>query len=380
MLLLVFTAAAADLSWTCNPIATPADAHPYMFASVDGGQEVLDEVLAWVDCTTTTCAEISTDSVLCEEAACTTAAGAWVEYRYEEVHYNDGIMEFEEATTTVHVEPADADWSSADATFTSYRGGSGSTDGRSERWDVAWVGMLRADWPVDGYVYALDSSSSGYISSDSWAWSDPACTWTANTNSDASMVTVNGTDVEVYVSMACDGYDLFAYIDGAVVGPVGAGWLPNGADADLDGWGDEDECDDTNPGANPCMTEIACDGVDQDCDGADEGECDTGADTGADTGVDTGVDIDTADPDDTATDTDTDTVDTDTVDTDTVDTDTATVDTDTAPADTAAADTDPSGPSAPETGCGGGAALFLFVPLLARGARSPRARRGSHSR
>ncbi len=76
-------------------------------------------------------------------------------------------------------------------------------------------------------------------------------------------------------------------------------------DADQDGADSLSDCDDADPARFPGASEVPCDEVDQDCDGADLCEPDTGPmeDTSSlDTGTDTAVDSAESDPDDTDTD------------------------------------------------------------------------------
>lgn len=55
---------------------------------------------------------------------------------------------------------------------------------------------------------------------------------------------------------------------GTLQGRTGAG--PTGVDEDGDGSLVEDDCDDLDPASHPLGVEVACDGRDNDCDGADE--------------------------------------------------------------------------------------------------------------
>ncbi len=78
-------------------------------------------------------------------------------------------------------------------------------------------------------------------------------------------------------------------------------------DDDHDGFGPDDDCDDDDPSINPLADEVCDNGLDDDCDGAVDGEdddCGEGDD-------DTAADDDDADDDDTAADDDTDDDDTD---------------------------------------------------------------------
>ena len=112
----------------------------------------------------------------------------------------------------------------------------------------------------------VDNDRDGYVEADDCDDGD------ASINPEATEVAYDGIDQD------CDGYDLTDVdcdgfgisVDCDDVDPNIHEGCEGTVDADSDGYDDTVDCDDTDASVNPGEEEIPDDGIDQDCDGADE--------------------------------------------------------------------------------------------------------------
>ncbi|MDP2312770.1 MAG: hypothetical protein Q8P41_07680 [Pseudomonadota bacterium] len=324
-------AVGADLTWTCGVVTAPVDALPWQatrtgLGAVEAGTDALDALLARVDddCV----ADCAYPEVDCPARSCTSAAGDIVTWEATYASYDSSSLDSSAETLTVRVEPpttAGLGWDWAEVQVYTY--GNASSDiswSEDTTWTVSWGGSLDPAWPVDGAFVATEISGSERSGE---GWDDGTCSW-ETTAGGSWVVTVDGVRVEVLGlgnALSCNGlwdYEIgggLATLDGDTYTFVDwETWEPlAGTDADGDGWtvaaGD---CDDTDAGAYCWAEELPEDGVDQDCDGADDvaevGPDDTAAtdtaatdtatdiadtaDTAADTTTDSGAATDTAPP------------------------------------------------------------------------------------
>ncbi|MES2643689.1 MAG: putative metal-binding motif-containing protein [Myxococcota bacterium] len=280
LLLALQTALALDLPRECVAVGAPADARPYIDAVRDettgveeAGQAAMDLVEAWVDTSElTACATADT----CWTG--TTAAGAWVEYDEAVIDGSSGYDSAGSVVTHIVVEPpADAGetWTRLDVTQERTWADYGSSATSATEWTVSWVGVLDAEWPVDGAFTARSSEDRGSTTTTAMAWDDGTCAWSASSG-EGSSVTVGTTEVLVTIADYCSGpWGANAWMDGVPYGFVDlVTWEYLGDDADGDGYAGTADCDDTDPSAHTCAVEIPYDGIDQDCDGADIADLD----------------------------------------------------------------------------------------------------------
>ncbi|MDP2316820.1 MAG: hypothetical protein Q8P41_28270 [Pseudomonadota bacterium] len=137
--------ATAALPWDCVEVAVPADARPYV-----EGYELLEEtaatalaaVVAYADdtCVAAACADGTAE---CEEYACTTAAGAALDWRRER----------RDARWYVTTATVEADGLSASVVSDAYL----------EEYEAYWTGELVSGWPVDGWYVASGQTYVDYL-------------------------------------------------------------------------------------------------------------------------------------------------------------------------------------------------------------------------
>lgn len=271
-MLLLSTALAADMSWTCNTLTSPDVARPYVEADVDAGPSTLALVEAWNDCPVSACTDPSSGSLSCEVASCTTAAGAVVSWRQETtVDWPDGTADYRE-TIEGTVAPTDQSWSWLSVSYERAYGG----DGARERWIASWTGTLDPAWPTDG-GFSAEAAGGGDghgLSGSTRSWDDGACRWlaVASIGDEASYRVAVGDD-QVDVSLGdwdrCDshGPEDDAWLDSVYLGTVDLEtWEITSPDEDGDGCAAVDDCDDADPARSPLVHE-SCNGVDDNCDG-----------------------------------------------------------------------------------------------------------------
>lgn len=255
-----------SVPFDCVEIERPADARPYslMGAATTAGHEAWMEAKRQAD--DPACTDLCTGVGACA-GSCTTAAGAVVDFSVDTL----GGSEWRWGTVSV-TPPPGTSWSRLDVAVD---GG----DSASKSWEVSWSGVLFAEWPEDGAFRAYRFwSSSGTGSMYSEYWDDGTCAWRADKVDGDVTVELGGHEVDVYdgyVDPFCGGAYILgpptAWVDGVLWGVVDpATWEAVGTDADGDGWPSTWDCDDADANANFCAAEVLDDGVDQDCDGADD--------------------------------------------------------------------------------------------------------------
>jgi hypothetical protein len=294
-MLLVASAFAADMTWSCGPVAAPADALAWAPASDPGGaaagSSAEDTLFAYVDdACVADCADPWQE---CAVRTCVTEAGDVVTYEAVYTFDWDTTWQRTETVITVRVEPVDAslgwEWGEVVRTASGYSA-SGSAWSSGTGWSVSWGGRLRDDWPTDASFRAGHSDS--YEGSEE-SWDDGVCAWQWYTRPWGQYVMVDSASVHVSdmgQTRSCNGlwdYEIgggLAYLDEVKYGYVDLDTWERvaGTDADADGWTVEaGDCDDADPAAYCWAVELTDDGVDQDCDGVDlAGAPDTG-DTGS---------------------------------------------------------------------------------------------------
>lgn len=295
MILLFAAAHADDMAFSCPTLTAPVDG--VGFRDVGSlGSGFLDEVLvvaqAYYDgtCPADASADTYTD-------ACFTAAG-------------DAIAVYHEATDTriwwsLTVVPASGALTSLDLEW-GWEVDSSSLVRRDEL-SVTWSGTLADTWPADGDVrWSRELEAEGSADLDrAETWDDGSCTWAATRRSvpgrkgspDDWEIADGAQSLTVHEEQPVDCAipDVSAVLDGTTWEIVPVTWeSPDATDADGDGWTLLDaDCDDADPAIHPCAADVACDGVDADCSGADEGDADGDGDPAPCAG---GGDCDDADP------------------------------------------------------------------------------------
>ncbi|MDP2316643.1 MAG: MopE-related protein [Pseudomonadota bacterium] len=311
---------AAD-PFTCDPIAAPADARRYFDSdpAIEVGDAAYDALYAWYDAScVTSCTDPDPSATSCDSASCVTGAGATLTWRNESIP-SESLTETTKSITVVPPASAGLAWTSAEVVYTRLSGmdaygGSSSLS----TYTAEWTGSLDAAWPVDGAFTTSKDDYDGMSTyfpavSSSWRFASGACEWRVEDETSyyggylSTEVTV-GSEPVVLVATSWNstwdhcsgsGSDPRGYLDEVLYAVVDADtWeIDGGPDADGDGWGAGRDCDDTDPTMNPCggcpvdgdgdgaaggsdcddtdatvyvgAAEVAYDGVDQDCSGAD---------------------------------------------------------------------------------------------------------------
>jgi MYXO-CTERM domain-containing protein len=291
MLLLVLTAHADDLTWTCVTATAPVDVHPWApdlgsHGAGDAGRAAYDLLAARVDADCPADC-VGVETIDCPARSCTTAAGDTVEWEASSESDDSGYGGSSRRTVHVRVEPAaDAGlgWTWAELTRASSDSHSTSSSwSEGTSWNVAWGGVLDPDWPADGAFSAVEGDSN---EGSREGWSDGSCAWSNERNYTYARVTMNGREFQVYdpgEAAVCWGWHPdaelggVAYVDGAIWGVVDRDtWADAaGTDADADGWTlEEGDCDDADPAVYCYADEIEADGIDNDCNGTDGTDAD----------------------------------------------------------------------------------------------------------
>jgi hypothetical protein len=318
-LLLVSAAGATVTPFTCPSVTSPPEARPYYDTSPTSARgPAWDEVYAWFDESCVVSCEVTWEGT-CESASCVTAAGATLTWEETYEEGGDGKSYTETTRRTLEVLPpasAGLAWTSAAIEWNEESYGSSFGWGSLESATLSWTGSLQAEWPADGWFRAhqnTDGYSSGMTNTEGsgWSWSSDGCEWSVNEYWDVNM----GTEIEVTVDteplvavtfsedwstdFGCDSeaYGTWrGYTEGVLYGNVDEATWERSGDADGDGFS-TDDCDDTDAAVNPCATEVELDGVDSNCDGAEDGDGDGDADGDGGVGVaDGGDDCDDGDP------------------------------------------------------------------------------------
>ncbi len=282
MIVLFTSAAAQDLPWECTTITAPADARPYADAVEDettgvdlAAAAALALAEAWVDTSCLTDCGTS-GSETCWTGACVTGSGAWVEYDMRSWDDSGSFSAWSSETHIVVEPPGTEAWTRLDVrveeTTTTYSGTSGSS---ADRWEVAWEGVVDADWPVDGgFTAEVSRSYASEGETRGVEWDDGTCAWSAVSSLHLSYeVIVGTTQVEVSSELDhCMGYfpvNAIATMDGVLVGFVEqVTWEPTD-DNDGDRHTELLDCDDTDASVYWCAPETPYDGIDQDCSDGD---------------------------------------------------------------------------------------------------------------
>ena len=153
----------------------------------------------------------------------------------------------------------------------------GAGDVNADGYDDLLIGA-RGAGRGDGAVHLILGASGGVAASSERVWKGVA-------GSDQTL----GFDLAGLGDANDDGYDDVAW--SALGDAVGTGALTvrwGEADADADGWGASEDCDEADGAIHPDAEDDPSDGVDADCDGTAESASDSGSDTAADTAADTG--------------------------------------------------------------------------------------------
>lgn len=256
------------LPWLCPAVDVPADAT--VFRDTDAGladtfDALRDEALLWWDDTCVWTVAALSETVT--ESTCVTDAGAAIRYTTMDDAWSEDFAYFSGDGWALEVEPpaGGASWTALSLGYSFSEGSSGSESWGGTVHDASWTGSL-LDLPDDGWFTVAAGTGSRAVSTPSCAWR-----WDYDDAIGGETVEVGGHRVRV-TSYAMDcggGYPTKASVDGTLYGSVDlATWELD--EVDRDGWSTAaGDCDDDAPAINPCATEVALDGIDQDCDGID---------------------------------------------------------------------------------------------------------------
>ncbi|MDP2313938.1 MAG: MopE-related protein [Pseudomonadota bacterium] len=281
LVVLASLAFAQDLPWACPPVTVPADATVYrdtdagLVSVYDALHDLAEVYEASAECVWVTTTTSGYDTETTEEV-CETTEFTVVRTVEEYLYYDTGRSEI--VTTTLQITVAAGEtWTSLELTEveTSYSDSLASSG--DTRWTGAWTGSV-PDAPDDGWFEVAEGSSwsrestgrerSVDTSGCAFAWSETNINYGTEEWVRAPDHLVVVTDGSAWCA---DGWSAtIASLDGVQYGAVDATtWVRDPGDVDGDGYSAPDDCDDADPDRGPCVTDIANDGIDQDCDGAD---------------------------------------------------------------------------------------------------------------
>jgi hypothetical protein len=254
--------------------------HAGSYSGIDGRAAALPctharpRRIAPSDCVWVTTGDSSYSDYEWSQQVCDTD-GATVTLYVERVTDNTTTMTTTTTTTLTVERDVGEDWtllslSKAEDSWSS----SGLTYGGSTDWSAAWTGDIEG-FPTDGSFTASDASTYTMDETDlSFTGDQGACAWGWRKYQDGSFLSgyesvyAGGIGAGVTWDFSC-GY-VMARFHGVDVGSVDLGtWESNEVDGDGYTPDDDWDCDDTDPAIHPCADDIANDGIDQDCDGAD---------------------------------------------------------------------------------------------------------------
>lgn len=303
MLIVITSALATDLTWTCADLASPVDAFPWSDVGNLGARAFSTSESSDADgrltgdCSTDDSCSVEllsadvTLEVLCSVTTCVDAWGGVTEERTES-GWDSSFQEVHASSYSVVPGVGEGTtWSSYGSQSLDVWAASGDgVDGydNTETWDwsASWSGVLDARWPSDANVSVGWSYRERYGRSMYYAevteesWNDGVCAWDAVHTSvyedDSNTTTLGwtidvGTD-EVVVGPAGEcGEHLVASVNGVSVDDVQRTTWDYAIDADGDGfYPDCLDCDDTSALAHPGASEVWYDGIDEDCSGGND--------------------------------------------------------------------------------------------------------------
>lgn len=302
MLILVTAAWSWDDPFSCPTVTTPAEVK----AAVEGApDEVVDAIVAQVDALLDPgqVVDCGVDGSVCASASYSTEDGASVVYAYTEetTTYTDGWSTLRVAT--LRVDWPDGRWVEELREEQESRSSSGSwyTESSGTIVVLMWAGELDPAWPADSSVGAQDWSTTADQWHDSTTFASRCgggCCWSARQTfgpeTTEACASIGGQDACVDHMATCAGTADYGWsrpwatFDGDSWLQIDEDtWELTSVDSDGDHASDDVDCGADDPTVRPCREDVPHDGIDQDCDGADNVDGDgDGHDAAADGGDD----------------------------------------------------------------------------------------------